>query len=94
MKLIEALRFDAESKIVLAENERGTTLERSCCARVGRLVRWRWPWVRRAVGADDELQAFARAGWIGGVAGRDHPPGRDRGHRGAGNRAGGAVVRP
>lgn len=60
VKLSEALHCDAEQKIVLAENERGTTLGELLQTSVGSLA--------LAVGpeggwADDELQGFANAGW-------------------------------
>ena len=63
MKLGEALQFDAETKIVMAENERGTTLRellrspeetQSLALAVGPEGGW----------SDDELQGFARAGWV------------------------------
>ena len=62
-KLQDAMRGDAELKIVLAENERGTTLSEVLRSRekIHSLV--------LAVGpeggwSEDELQAFAQAGWI------------------------------
>ncbi len=68
-KLADALLFEAESKIVLAENERGTTLSevlrsreesRSLALAVGPEGGW----------SDDELQAFAQAGWIAASLGK------------------------
>jgi 16S rRNA (uracil1498-N3)-methyltransferase len=62
LKLSEALSFEAEQRIVLAENERGATLIEilrsvenlgSLALAVGPEGGW----------ADDELQAFARADW-------------------------------
>ena len=42
-KLTDALQLEAEAKIVLAENERGTTLNEILRSRDGDCVRWRWP---------------------------------------------------
>ncbi len=62
-KLSDALQLQAENKIVLAENERGTTL--SEILRSGEEI----PSLALAVGpeggwAEEELEAFARAGWM------------------------------
>jgi 16S rRNA (uracil1498-N3)-methyltransferase len=62
-KLVDALHLEAGTKIVLAENERGTTLSevirsrddvRSLTLAVGPEGGW----------AEDELRAFSDAGWI------------------------------
>jgi 16S rRNA (uracil1498-N3)-methyltransferase len=63
MKLADATQYDAELRIVLAENERGATLSELLRSRdaIGSLA--------LAVGPEggwsgDELQAFADAGWV------------------------------
>ncbi len=62
-KLTDALRLEAEAKIVLAENERGTTLSEILRSRVEIAS------LALAIGpqggwSNDELEMFARADWI------------------------------